>query len=208
MFFKTVQIVLEFAYNDVIWCPCCDTCICGKLNIDLLCPLPSLNSLDSNYSRWWYIFCLFIIVISCSVLKIKIWKLYHVCIDSALTKSSAISAIHHHFNHSPLPYLSVLFMKIACYNVNLNEKYVWRWASLIPSSYPDHYYPPEKPLGLFLYLPACARCSLLFRLGFLSGRGCFVSFLTLKSLSASQSSRHTLISICILWNKYCFPHGK
>lgn len=27
---------------------------------------PSLSSLDSNYSCWWYLFCLFIIVISCS----------------------------------------------------------------------------------------------------------------------------------------------
>lgn len=202
MFFKTVQIVLEFAYNDVIWCLCCDTCICGKLNIDLLCLLPSLNSLDSNYSCWWHLFCLFIIVISCSLLKIKIWKLYHVCIDSALTKSSAISAIHHHFNHSSLPCLFILFMKIACYNINLNEKYIWRWASLIPSSHQDHYHLSEKPLRPFLYLLACAWCSQFSRLGFLRGKGCFVSFSYFKKpLSFPDFSPHSHLNLhCIKTN--------
>lgn len=67
-------------------------------------------------------------------------------------------------------------MKIACYNINLNVKYIWRWASLISSSHQDHYHLSEKPLGPPLYWLACAKCNLLSRLGFLRDRGCFVSF--------------------------------
>ena len=81
------------------------------------------------------------------------------------------------FSRSSCPYLFTLFTKFACYNINLNEKCIWRWASPISSPRQDHYHLPEKPLGSFVHLLVCAKCSLPFRLGSRRGRqSCAVSF--------------------------------
>lgn len=116
-------------------------------------------------SPWWHLFCLFIIVISCSLLKIKIWKLYHVCINSTLAKSSAISVIHHHL-------AAVLCLTSSLYE-NCMLQYKLEWKIHLKVSFPDiqdHYHLPEKPLGSFLCLLVWAKCSLPFRLGYRGGR--------------------------------------
>lgn len=78
-------------------------------------------------------------------------KLYHVHINSALAKLSAISAKKHHFNYGSLHDLFIWFMKIARYNINLHKEYIL-WASLTSSPHLDHYYLPEKSLVFPQYL--------------------------------------------------------